>query len=143
LPASPSWVAEGAVFLWNAALGSYQPATPVLWGALLAAYAQGYIFQEVSAGAGAVNAATSLLAIERAAPAATALTLPAVALRNAKPLQIVDWSTAVVAHAITLTPAAGETIMRLGSSELFSTPDQLAGITLYPSIDLSGWVIAP
>lgn len=35
-PAVPSWTAEGAVFLWNAAVNSYQVATPTLWSSLIA-----------------------------------------------------------------------------------------------------------
>jgi hypothetical protein len=142
LPASPSWVAEGAVFLWNASTQSYQPATPALWNALFIGTTLATVFQSIAVGAGAINPSTTLLAIERANPGATALTLPAVATRT-RALQIVDWSSAVVNHAITLTPAAGETVMRLTSFELLSTPDQLSGVTLKPSTDLIGWVVAP
>lgn len=142
LPASPSWVAEGAVFLWNATARAYQPATPALWSALFVAATLSTVFQSVTDGAELISVPTTLLAIERINPAATALTLPAVATRT-RPLQIVDWSSAVANHAITLTPAAGETIMRLPSFELLSNAFQLAGVTLYPSTDLSGWVIAP
>lgn len=142
LPASPSTVAEGAVFLWNAATATYLPATPALWAALFGG-SSGAVFQGVTTGAAAVGAATTLLGIERANPATTVLTLPSVAVHSGKALQIVDWSSAVANHAITLTPNGAETIMRLPSFELLSTPDQLAGATLYPSIDLNGWVIAP
>jgi hypothetical protein len=141
LPASPSTVAEGAIFLWNGS--AYVPATPALWSVLFAGgQSSGYVFQEVTTGAGAVNSATSLLAVERVNPAATALTLPSVSVRGGEALQVVDWSSAVANHAITLTPNGAETIMRLSSFELLSTPDQLAGVTLYPSVDLNGWVIA-
>lgn len=141
LPSVPSWVAEGTVFLWNAALGQYQPATLALWTAFLAG-PSAYSFQSAAAAANTIAPGVSLLAIQRVAPAATTITLPLIAAQGGKPIQIVDWSSAVVAHAITITPAAG-TIMRQSSWGLLSTADQLSGITLYPSPDLNGWAIAP
>lgn len=139
-PSVPSWVAEGTVFLWDPGTRAYVPATPALWAALLTS---GYVFQSVAGLAGAVLSSTSLLAVQRVAPAATALTLPSVASRSGKALQIVDWSTAVAAHTLNVTPAGAETIMLKPSWQLLSTSDQLAGLTLFPSIDLNGWVIAP
>lgn len=141
-PSVPSWVAEGTVFLWNAATGQYEAATIALWGALLAQNASPYVFQSVSGSAASVNSATSLLAIQRTAPTATALTLPAVSTRAGKPLSVADWSTSVSAHVITLTPAGSETIMQRPSLAVLSSADQLAGVTLRPSVDLKGWIIA-
>lgn len=37
-PSSPSWSAEGVLYLWNSAVGAYQPAAPTLWAELLATY---------------------------------------------------------------------------------------------------------
>jgi hypothetical protein len=142
-PAQPSWTAEGRVFLWNSLTGAYELATPALWTALLTLSLGGYLFQSAPDASNAVNAATSLLAVTRAAPATTLLRLPTVLSRGGRSLQIVDWSTAVTNHVITLTPAAGDTIMRRGSWQTLSTVDQLAGMTLYPATDLNGWVIAP
>jgi hypothetical protein len=146
-PSIPSWVAEGAVFLWNAGAGQYQPATPALWSALLAGAGatNGYAFQSVSAASAAIVAGTTLLAVQRAAPSATALLLPALAAQRLSggPLRIVDWSTTVAAHTITITTPDGSTIMRQPSWQLLSTAVQLAGVLLYPSPDLNGWVIAP
>lgn len=140
-PALPSWTAEGIVFLWNPATAAYELATPALWDIILTG--SPYVFQSAAVASNVVNNTTSLLAIQRAAPVATALILPTIASRLGKALQIVDWSSAVAGHAVTLTPSGGATIMRLTSWNLFSTADQLAGITLYPSADLNGWVIAP
>jgi hypothetical protein len=141
-PSQPSWVAEGTVYLWNAAAGTYQVATTTtLWSALLGL--SGYSFQSAATAAANIASGTSLLAVQRAAPAATALILPAVGSRGGRSLQIVDWSTGIVAHAVTLTPAGTETIMQQPSWTLLSTAVQLAGVTLYPSPDLNGWVIAP
>lgn len=143
VPSSPSWVAEGMVFLWNVSTNTYEPATPALWDVLLSGPSAGSnVFQSVAVASDAIGSATTLLAIERAGPAATALTLPSIQARGGKALQIVDWSSGVVNHAITIN-AVGGTIMRRPSFGLFSTPDQLAGITLYPSVELNGWVIAP
>lgn len=142
-PAEPSWTAEGTVFLWNAATGQYEVATPALWTVILTVSTSGYVFQSAAASSQVVAILTSLVAVQRVAPDVTALRLPAVASRQGKPLQITDWSTGVVSHVITLTPASAETIQRRTSWALLSTADQLAGITLYPSTDLNGWVIAP
>ena len=142
-PAEPSWTAEGMVYLWNVLTGEYEPATPALWTALLTISLTGYVFQSVTKASDAVAALTSMVAVQRTSPGATTLRLPTVISRAGKALQIVDWSSGVANHTLTLEPAGSNTIMRLPSWSLLSTPDQLAGITLYPSPDLNGWVIAP
>lgn len=140
-PALPSWTAEGKVFIWNPTTAAYELATPALWDLLLTG--SPYVFQSAPVASNVIGDTTSLLAIQRAAPAATTLILPTIASRLGKALQIVDWSSAVADHLVTLTPAGGASIMRLTSWQLLSTADQLTGITLYPSADLNGWVIAP
>lgn len=142
-PSVPTWVAEGNVFLWNASTGAYELATPALWNMLLAP--SGYSFQSVALATGVINTGVTVLAVQRTAPAATALVLPSLngQWSTGRPLKIVDWSTTVTNHLITLTPPDGSTIMRQASWSLLSTADQLAGITLHPSPDLNGWVIAP
>lgn len=142
-PSVPSWVAEGTVFLWNAAAAQYQVATPVLWNLLLTP--GGYSFQSVAIANSVVNVGTTILAVQRAAPAATALVLPNLAAQwlSGRPLKIVDWSTNVANHAITLTTPDGSTIMQQASWQLLSTAVQLSGVSLFPSPDLNGWVIAP
>lgn len=141
-PSVPSWVTEGTVFLWNVATQEYETATPTLWTALLTASLLGYSFQAITTASGIVLQYTSLLAIERTAPAATALQLPSVASRQGKALQVADCSSGVTAHTITVTPSGTETIMKQATWTLNSTAAQLAGITFYPSPDLNGWVIA-
>lgn len=142
-PSVPSWVAEGTVFLWNSITQSYQPATPALWTDVLAA--GGYSFQSLASNVNAINTGVSLAAVQRAAPTATSIVLPSMAgqFLTGRRLQITDWSTGVVGHMITLTPSDGSLIMRQTSWQLISTADQLAGVTLRPSPDLNGWVIAP
>ncbi len=143
-PAFPnSWAAEGVIYLYDAASASFLPATPALWSAFLSATTQSGVFQSVTGAAANLGISTTLLAIQRAAPVTTVITLPLVSVRIDRPVQIVDWSTGIVNHEITLNAAGGNTIMQRASFNLFSTADQLAGITLYPSMDLNGWVIAP
>ncbi len=144
LPSNPSWVAEGTVFLWNAATNAYAPATPALWDALFNAVSSAnYSFQSATGANTVILSGTSLLAIQRAAPTVTGLTLPSIAAQGTKKLQIVDWSTALAGNDITLTPNGTDTIMQKNSWQMFSTADQAAGIMLQPSPDLGGWVIAP
>lgn len=142
---APSWVAEGVVFLWNSATQEYEAATPALWSALLSPSVNNYSFQSAGSAAVTVLSGTSLLAIERNAPASTALLLPNLAAQFAtgRKLQVIDFSSAVSNHVITLTTPDGATIMQEASWELLSTAAQLAGVTLQPSPDLSSWIIAP
>jgi hypothetical protein len=137
-PSSPSWVAEAQVFLWNGT--AYVPPTPALWVTLLS---PAYVFQKTTIPNDVISAATTLLAINRIAPTSTVLTLPALAFRSGMALQVVDWSSAVAGHNITLQTPDGSTIMQRATFNLFSTADQLAGVNLQPSVELNGWVIAP
>jgi len=141
-PSVPSWVAEGTVYIWNIAANAYQVATPAAWNSLLSP--GGYSFQSVASASGAALLGTTILAVQRAAPGTTAIVLPNLAAQFAtgRPLKIVDWSTAVVNHVITLTTPDGSTIMQQAAWQLLSTAVQLASIALYPSPDLNGWVIA-
>lgn len=138
-PSIPSWVSEGTVLLWNPATLQYELATNALWGRLFNASS----FQSIGAAAGTVFTGTTLLAIQRASPVATTLQLPSVASQGGRLLRIVDWSTAVAGHTITITPAGADTIMQQPTWKLLSTAVQLSGIALLPSSDLNGWVIAP
>jgi CelD/BcsL family acetyltransferase involved in cellulose biosynthesis len=144
-PASPSWSAEGVVYLYDANASAFVPATPALWSALLAS-SSGYVFQNVTGAADVVGGSTTLLAVRRTitVDGTTTLTLPVLATRGNVPLRIVDWSAIVLStHIIALSTPDGAAIMRRSTLDLYSTPDQLAGVTLYPSPDLNGWVIAP
>jgi hypothetical protein len=144
-PAMPSWTGEGVLFLWNAGAAAYQPATPALWANFFAPAVSGYSFQSVTTGASVILGGTSLVAVQRASPVATALTLPSLAAQFAtgRKLQIVDFSTAVAGHTITLSVPDAATIMGQATWQLLSTADQLAGVMLQPSTDLNAWVIAP
>lgn len=97
----------------------------------------------VTTGSSAVVAGTAAVAIQRVAPATTALSLPTVASQDGLPLRIVDWSTSVTDHAITMTPNGTEKIMLAATFTINSNASQLASITLYPSTVLNGWYTAP
>jgi len=90
---------------------------------------------------GAISALTPAVVVQKASPTATALSLPSVVLQNGIPLTIVDWSTGVTAHTITLTPAGAETIMQAPNFTVYSNSAQLGSVTLYPSTTLNGWYV--
>lgn len=92
---------------------------------------------------GAVVAGTGAVAITKNNPVTTNLQLPNVALQGSIPLHIIDWSTNVVNHQINLTPFGAQTIMRALTWQFFSNAAQLGSLTLYPSISLNGWFLAP
>ena len=144
-PAQPSWGAEGVTWLWNATANAYQVATPALWSILLNGSVLGYSFQSLPNANNVIGNAVSLAAVQRVAPAATAVVLPNLAIYHATglKLQVVDFSTGVTNHIITLTTPDGATIMQRNSWELGSNAAQLSGVTLTASPDLNSWVIAP
>lgn len=90
-----------------------------------------------------VGSTDTTIAIERSAPTATAGTLPTVASRNGRPVSVVDWSTSISSHIITLTPNGAETIMRESTWTLASNGTDRASVTLWPSTTLNGWYIKP
>lgn len=143
-PAIPSWSAEGTVYLWSAVAGAYQAATPTLWKSFLSP--TGYVFQSLPAANNVINVGTSLAAVQRVAPAATAIVLPDLPSQFAtqEDIALTDYSTGVVNHTITITPVgAGTTIMQRATLQLLSTADNLASVKLRASPDLNAWIIAP
>lgn len=145
VPASPSWVAEGVLFLWNVDAGKYQVATPALWTAFFSFVVSGYSFQSAPDAVNNVLVGTSLLAIERVAPTATSIILPNLGAQRLQTgaLKIADYSTDVVNHTITVSTADGSTIMQRANLLLYSAADQLAGVELEPCPELNSWIIAP
>lgn len=98
---------------------------------------------QVTTASQAIAAGTPAVAVNRASPVTTALSLPTVASQSGLALSIFDWSTGVSGHTITITPNGAETIMRAATWPLFSNAVSLAGVTLRPSTVLNGWFIAP
>ncbi len=151
LPASPSWSAEGALFLWDAANAQYAPATPALWTALLAVtfITNGYSFQSAPDPANQVLVGTSVLAVQRdngGIAAATSVVLPNLLgqwAATSQKLQVVDFSTNILNHDITVSTPDGSTIMNRVNLQLFSTPDQLAGASFQPVPELNSWIVTP
>lgn len=97
----------------------------------------------VSGATATITAMENAVVVQRAAPTATGITLPPVTSQDGIPITIVDWSTGVAEHVITITPDGSETIMGRATWGIVSTADQLAGVKLYPSTNLAGWYIAP
>jgi len=97
----------------------------------------------VSGASATITAMENAVAIQRAAPTATGITLPPVTSQDGIPISISDWSTSITEHVITFTPDGTETIMGAATFQIVSTPSQRAGITLRPSTSLAGWYIAP
>lgn len=94
----------------------------------------------IAAGTVTVAAGDGTIAINKAAPSATPIQLPAVVSRNGLALHIVDWSGNN--GDVTITPFGAEKIMGLASAILGSGPQGIgsaASITLYPSTTLNGW----
>jgi hypothetical protein len=98
--------------------------------------------RQVTTSSDVIPALTPAVAIVRAAPVTTALTLPTVASQAGVPMHIFDWSTSVTGHTITITPNGAETIMRAANWQIFSNSASLGSATFYPSTALSGWYIA-
>jgi len=140
-PAIPSWSAEGTVYLWNPAALAWQVATPQLWQIFL--NPTGYVFDSLIAANNVIPAGVSVAAVQRVAPGVTSITLPSLGdqFLSQKDLEIVDYSTGVVGHTITITPVgAGVTIMQRPTLQLLSTADYLAGVRLRACPDLNAWV---
>lgn len=142
-PAIPSWVAEGTLYIWNPVAGAYQIATPALWQAFLSP--AGSVFQSLAAANNIINPGVSLAAIQRVAPANTAVTLPTIAAQylTQKDILLTDFSTGVANHTIALSTPDGATIMQQVGWQLLSTAAYLARVRLRPSPDLNSWVLIP
>lgn len=145
-PAQPSWSAEGTVYLWNAIAGAYQVANPVLWKAFLSS--TGPLFQSLPAANNIIGTGVTLAAVQRVAPANTAITLPSLAGQylTQKDILLTDFSTGIVGtHAILITTPDGATIMQKSGVvgwQLLSTEENLGSMRLRPSPDLNAWIIA-
>ncbi len=140
-PAQPSWTAEGVVYLWDASAGAYAVATPALWAALLAP--GGYLFQSATGEVTVIEPGVTVLAIQRTTPATSSLVLPRVGAQwtTGRKLKIVDWSTGVAAHQITLSTPDGATFNTSATWRLFSTADQRGVADLTPVPDVNGWIV--
>lgn len=97
----------------------------------------------IVAGDAVIAPLTGTLAVIRNNPVATTLLLPDVTLQQSIPLRIIDWSTNVIDHTITLTAFGAQSIMRQPTWPIASNAVQLGSLTLYPSVNLNGWYLAP
>ena len=142
-PSQPSWLAEGVFYIWNPVTQAYNVATPALWQAFLSISSSH--FQSLPNANNVINPGVTLAAVQRVAPANTAVLLPTIAAQylSQRDVDLIDYSTGVVNHTITITTPDGSAIMQKAQWQLLSTADQLAGIKLRPSPDLNSWIIAP
>lgn len=107
------------------------------------------VIQVVTASSDVIADATTHLLVNRSAPSTTGLTVPNASLRAGRRLSVIDYSTSVTDHTITLTPfSVAQKIMRNATWPLFSNASNLASATLVPIIDPDDaanyiWVIAP
>lgn len=100
--------------------------------------------QVVTASSGTIADDTTLLSVERAAPSTTALALPSVLdVIDGHRISIIDWSTSVTDHAITLTADGSETIMKAATWPIYSNAAQLGSLSIRANQALNGWYIAP
>jgi hypothetical protein len=99
-PSVPSWVAEGAVFLWNVITSEYEVATPALWSAFfLASGTSGSVVQDVTT-AGPVLVQTNARVVRvQNVGAPVALTMPLSATMGG-PVLISDWANHAGANNI-------------------------------------------
>lgn len=142
-PAIPSWLAEGVLYIWNPVTQRYEVATPALWQTIFAAGSS--LFQSLPLANNQINPGVTLAAVQRVAPANTAVLLPTIAAQYLakKDIDLIDYSTGVTNHDIAISTPDGSTIMQKATWHLLSTADQLAGIKLRASPDLNAWIIAP
>lgn len=95
----------------------------------------------VSGASASVAAMESNVIIQRSAPTATTINLPAVIPQDGIPIAIADLSTSVTDHAITIVPDGTEKVMGKTSIVIHSTATQLASVTLRPSSTAAGWYL--
>lgn len=107
-PASPSWTAEGALFLWNIVTSEYEPATPALWSNLFVATASGSTtVQDVTTvGPVPIQGNASVVRVQNVGAPVT-LTMP-LAATMAGPVLISDWANSAGTNPITINTTGGE-----------------------------------
>lgn len=89
--ASPSWVAEGTLFLWDANAAAYVPATPALWSSYLIGSSSAPVVQDVLiAGPVAVLNNATVVRVNQAVSAPITLNMPLSSLKT-NPVLISDW----------------------------------------------------
>lgn len=90
VPASPSWSAEGTVFLWNGAASAYEPATPALWSALFASATGGAIQEILLPGPANIQNNAGIVLVNQTISAPITLILPEASIKNGVVL-VSDW----------------------------------------------------
>lgn len=120
-PAVPSWATEGTLFLWNAATGTYEIATPSLWAILISGSTTPLVVQDVTnAGPVAINSDTGIVRVQNVGAPVT-LVLPLSSTKIGSVL-ISDWANHAGANNITVQLSGGD-VFPLGAV----TPQIIAG----------------
>lgn len=142
-PAQQADVAQGDYIqlAYDAALGAAGGFHLLNWSQPGGGGGAGTLVIVTAAGTVTVGAGDGTIALNKAVQSDTPIDLPAVATRGGLPLTITDFSGN--GGTITITPAAGETIMSASTAVLYSGGagvGSASAITLVPSTDLSGWL---
>lgn len=99
-PAVPSWSAEAAIFIYNTAAAQYQPATPILWSALIGG--GGQVVQDVTApGPANILNNAGIVRVNQIISAPITLVMPASSLKNGSVL-VSDYKGDAGANNITV-----------------------------------------
>lgn len=84
----------------------------------------------------------TFLTIRRVSPTLTTITLPALATRAGLSCAFVDWSTGMTSdHEIKWVPNGSETVMKDATYSVWSNSSGRARGWIYPSADLSSWIV--
>lgn len=104
------------------------------------------IIQTVTGASATIDKDTELVVIDRNAPVATTLNIFDLMLADSL-LGILDWSSNITEHTITLVPAGGQTIMKFATFPIVSTGNggattfSRASVILTPIKSLLTWMV--
>lgn len=136
-PATPSWSAEGTVFLWNAVTSEYEVATPLLWSTLLSTATSGAtpIVQDVTTNAANVAPSATIVRVQNVGALVT-LTMP-LASSKVGGVLISDWANHAGANNILIQRTAPD-VFPLGATSWTIAGDG-GSVLLRPAI--GGYVL--
>lgn len=104
-PATPSTIAEGALFLWNPVTGEYEPATPDLW-ALLFVSPDNVVQDVIAAGPTTVQTNANVVRVQNVGgPVALVMPLSA---NMENPVLVSDWANHAGANNIVITVSGAD-----------------------------------
>lgn len=131
-PATPSYSAEGVLFLWNSTTVQYEVATPALWAAFLSAGGSGaaQVTQTITApGPANVAANANVVLVNQIVGAAINLVVP-LASNKIGSVLIADWKGDAGANNITVTLSGADVFP--GGSASWKIADNAGSLFLRP-----------